>query len=144
MVWMWTYIDNIRYNQSIMISVLLNLDCWTVPQAKWGTYAILLKSIENAIQLPLEEASIPLLYQLSERITRFPGEYYKFTSEESLNQYEAQITAFLFHGERVRNIIMTKLAASTVYGRLNSRLIYCVRASSGTKPASNYFPMYID
>lgn len=139
MAHLWSYIDSLNSSQSEMIAFLIELPLYYSPAAKWGSFAILLKAIEQSIALPPEDHSIPLLLPLSKRILDLPRLYYEFLSHRDEVKWRAEITTLLVHGQRIANLALSRLSAVSISGKMNRRLLSCARPMWGMRPATDWW-----
>jgi hypothetical protein len=139
MVYLWNYMASLKTSQSATMSFLIDLPLYYSPAAKWGSFAILLKAIEDSIALPSEDNSPPLLRSISNRVLDLPRLYYEFLSERDENKWRAEITTLIVHGRRIADLALTRLSVVSISGRSNLRLVSCARPLWGMRPARGWW-----
>jgi hypothetical protein len=139
MAYLWSFIDTLKTSQSATMSFLLELQLYHSPAAKWGSFAIFLKAIEESIALPPEDHSIALLIPLSKRVLDLPRLYYEFLSQRDEVKWRAEITALIVHGQQISDLILSRISAVSISGQRNQRLLSCARPLWGTRPAPGWW-----
>ena len=121
------------------MSFLIELPLYYSPAAKWGSFAILLKAIEDSIVLPPEDNSTHLLLSISNRVLDLPRLYYELLSEREENNWRAEITTLIAHGRRISDLALSRLSVVSISGQSNLRLVSCARPVWGTRPAIGWW-----
>jgi len=85
MIRLWNYLQSLKASQASMMAFLIDLPLLYVPSAKWGTFSILLKSIEEFIlSLPPDDDSIPLFLPLAKHVSDLPRQFLSRQDEGEL------------------------------------------------------------